>query len=368
MIRPAGWILAGLVGVLTVSLQGGAAAGPSLLRTTPEEIVIGPFSVPLPRVDDWGTHLKVTVAGGTDLPPVAGKVHQDERLLRFVPAFPFTSRSIYTLEFDHPKLGRLKQDFAPEPPREAAGPRAEVVAVYPSGDVLPQNLLRFYIQFSSPMSRGEAFRHIRLRDAEGATVEEPFLELAEELWDAEGTRFTLFLDPGRVKRGLKPHMEAGPPLTTGQRYRLEIDAGWKDAQRRTLAGPFRKEFRTGEPDYDQPDPAGWKIVPPPSGTRQALVVTFDGPLDHELARRLISVRPAGKKLRLEGTITMEQGETCWRFTPGGPWKPGDYQLVVATELEDPAGNSIRKPFESNPDRPDPLLVLPTERRSFTIAP
>ncbi len=77
--------------------------------------------------------------------------------------------------------------------------RATVVAaVYPSAQVLPENLLRFYIQFSAPMSRGEAYRHIHLLDAVGKPVPDPFLELDEELWSGDGCRFTLLFDPGRI--------------------------------------------------------------------------------------------------------------------------------------------------------------------------
>ena len=46
------------------------------------------------------------------------------------------------------------------------------------------------------------------------------LEVGEELWDADQCRLTLFFDPGRIKRGLRPHLEAGPPLTEGEAYRL----------------------------------------------------------------------------------------------------------------------------------------------------
>ncbi len=35
----------------------------------------------------------------------------------------------------------------------------------------------------------------------------------------------------------------------------------------------------------------------------------------------------------------------WRFTPKSPWGSGNYRLVVGTDLEDVAGNSIARPFE-----------------------
>jgi hypothetical protein len=43
------------------------------------------------------------------------------------------------------------------------------------------------------------------------------------------TRLTLFIDPGRIKRGVAPLEEIGPALHAGKRYTLEIDSGWHDA-------------------------------------------------------------------------------------------------------------------------------------------
>src|SRR5207302_1594426 len=101
-------------------------------------------------------------------------------------------------------------------------PPTKLVQVYPTADVLPENQLKFYLHFSAPMSRGEAYRRVHLIGEDGKEVETPFLELEEELWDGEGTRFTLFFHPGRVKRGLKPREEVGPTLEEGKRYTLVV--------------------------------------------------------------------------------------------------------------------------------------------------
>jgi hypothetical protein len=42
-----------------------------------------------------------------------------------------------------------------------------VAALYPTPSTLPENLLKFYIHFSAPMSRGEAYQRIHLLDAAG---------------------------------------------------------------------------------------------------------------------------------------------------------------------------------------------------------
>src|SRR4029077_16843257 len=97
-------------------------------------------------------------------------------------------------------------------PESAAGKPTEVTHVYPTATALPENQLKFYIHFSAPMGRGEAYEHVHLLDAKGRRDDLPFLELAEELWDASGKRLTLLIDPGRIKRGLKPREDLGPVL------------------------------------------------------------------------------------------------------------------------------------------------------------
>ena len=225
-----------------------------------------------------------------------------------------------------------------------------VRAVYPSRNVLPENQLKFYLHFSAPMARGEAYRRIHLIEAGGREVEMPFLELGEELWDPSGTRLTLFFDPGRIKRGLKPREEAGPSLEEGKSYTLGIDRGWIDAGGRPLKEGFTKAFRAVAPDDVQPDPSKWKIEPPRAGSRDTLTVHFKKPLDEAMLQRVVGVTDSsGGALR--GRIEIDRDETRWRFTPEVPWKAGPHTLSADVELEDLAGNSIARPFEIDVFRP-----------------
>src|SRR2546425_13124120 len=112
------------------------------------------------------------------------------------------------------------------------------------------------------MSEGDCYRHIKLLDAKGKAVDLPFLELDQELWDAAGKRFTLFFDPGRIKRGLKPREDVGPALEEGKSYVLVIDKEWEDAKGNPLKETFRKTFRVGSPDDRPPDPKTWNVQAP----------------------------------------------------------------------------------------------------------
>ena len=108
--------------------------------------------------------------------------------------------------------------------------------VYPSADVLPENLLKFYVHFSAPMGSGRSYEHIHLLDEANRPVDLPFLELAEELWSADLLRLTLLIDPGRIKREVKPLEDVGPALVAGRRYTLVISSGLRDAQGHRLTG------------------------------------------------------------------------------------------------------------------------------------
>ncbi len=318
--------------------------------------------------DRWRSFLIVKVLrGGTapadDIPPLLGTYRVEGRVVRFEPRFPLEPGVRYRAEFDPGQLtavvralsssgdvagrertsgARLTADFSlPERP---AKPTATVTAVYPSRATLPENLLRFYIHFSAPMSRGEAYRHIRLLDGSGQPVADPFLELDEELWSRDGKRFTLLFDPGRIKRGLKPREEVGPILEAGKSYELVVDPGWTDAAGNRLKAGFRKVFRAGPADETSPAPKNWAVDRPAPITRAPLEVRFPEPLDRALLDRLIAVRD-GSDRPVAGTVSVSDEETTWRFTPDAPWQPGPYRLVIGTELEDVAGNSVARPFE-----------------------
>lgn len=306
------------------------------------------------------------------LPPIYGDYSLATDGLVFQPGFPLKAGLTYRAEFLPVHLPRVfsgesrKQQLFSWP-RSSAGPTATVTAVYPSGQVLPENLLKFYLHFSQPMSRGEAYQRIHLLDPSGKPVSFPFLELAEELWDPQGTRFTLLFDPGRIKRGLKPREEVGPALIEGGSYTLVIDKDWQDASGQPLKAAFQKKFRVAPPDDRQPDPQRWEMTAPAAATQQALLVLFDEPLDHAMLQRVLGVvDPAGKSV--PGRVQVDKQERRWSFYPAPAWQVGTYQLLVKSELEDRSGNSIGRPFEVDLFRQvDKKIPNSTVRIPFNIA-
>lgn len=323
-----------------------------------------------PDAGEWAKVLRVTVADGKDAadrPAVLGAYRLTGDRLRFEPRFPLVPGLKYRAAFDPSSFpGGSTSEIAVElaVPKPAAGRPTAVERVYPTADRLPENALRFYIQFSAPMSRGDVYRHVALLAADGRPVlPSPFLEITEELWSADGTRFTLFLNPGRVKRGLVPREEDGPALEAGKRYALVVSRDWPDADGRPLRAEFRKEFAVGPIDDDPIDVGQWSISPP-NGPANALVVRLPKPLDRALLQRMVWVTDdAGKPV--EGALSVGGGERVLSFAPDRPWAVGSYRLVVDTRLEDPCGNRVGEPFEVDETKPAKPRE-PTATRAFAV--
>jgi hypothetical protein len=231
-------------------------------------------------------------------------------------------------------------------------PSAYVEHVYPSASLLPDNLLKFYIQFSAPMSRGEAWTRIHLVDESGVPVKLPFLEIVQELWDRDNRRLTVLFDPGRIKRGLARREQMGPALVEGKEYSLVVDREFQDARGVPMRTEFRKQFRVAPSDREPSRIAQWKLTVPVRNSADALVVGFSKSMDWAMLQRTLYVRGPGGKVA--GTATIGRDETEWRFVPAEPWKPGEYELVVDNSFEDWAGNRIGRPFDVDLDKFDKI--------------
>ena len=226
---------------------------------------------------------------------------------------------------------------------EAEG-RHEVTAIYPTSDVLPENLLRLYVHFSTPMRRGQVRESIKLTGEHGETIINPFLNLAIELWDREERRLTLLLDPGRIKRGVGPNVQVGAPLQRGKRYTLVIRQGMKDYRGRTLDRTVTKSFFVQAPIRMALLPEQWITGLPQAKSQEALRLEFSRIMDRPLLVRSLAVLDADGQA-VKGNVTVVKNETRWEFIPSSPWQSGPYRLAISTDLEDVAGNNVRAAFD-----------------------
>jgi hypothetical protein len=299
-----------------------------------------------------------------DVPALSGQYRIENGDLVFSARYPLGPGMRYRAELRIPSEAPITRVFETPPADDT--PTTFVERVYPSGSVLPENQLKFYIHFSAPMSRGEAYDRIHLLDAAENTVEDAFLELPEELWDPDARRLTIFFDPGRIKTGLVPNVEMGTALEAGKAYTLVIDREWRDGENKRLKERFTKPFSVGPADKSALNVAEWRITSPGGSTRNPLTVEFPESLDHALIESQIEVIDAAGAV-VPGSIEISANETRWQFRPSSPWQPGQYALRIGAVTADLAGNMLGRLFEVDVfDRVEQNRVRETQNLPFSI--
>jgi hypothetical protein len=292
--------------------------------------------------DEWLAIFNIRVAEGANQPMV-GSYAVDGLRLRFTPMFPLDPGRSYDATFMMPGGATSVSRRIALPARDAT-PATVVAQVYPSFDIVPENQLRLYIHFSAPMGLKGGLDYVHLLDDAGNEVKDPFLPLDTEFWNDDRTRYTVFFDPGRQKRGIPVIEGMGRSLTEGKAYTLVVDAAWRDGNGLPLKAPFRRTFRVGPPDERPLDHTAWDLKAPRAGSRDPLTVAFREPLDHGLLLRALGVAaPDGKPIA--GDVAVGKGEVSWSFTPKAAWQAGTHHLVAFAMLEDLAGNRVGRAFE-----------------------
>jgi len=289
--------------------------------------------------------------------------------LRFQPNHPLLAGQQYQARFNSKGLAHpapsaavvLARDYTMPTATPAAPPR--LTAIYPTAATLPANHLKFYLLFSEPMRQGDFLRHLKLLDATGREVPEPFRET--ELWSADGQRLTLWFHPGRQKTGVNLNVEIGPILEAGGQYQLVVSGGWPSQRGTPLGVDVKKLFTAGPAGHGRLDMNRWQLTAPRADTRESLRCTFPEPIDWALLQNQLHAETATGQ-RVAGSFSIAPDETAWSFTPAQPWSADDYRLAIGTVLEDLAGNSVAKPFEVDTQAEPPAQVGPVVYRAFTV--
>ena len=340
----------GLLACLGACSKNPGADKPAIRFRADGGVDVTPYRVARDRSPD--SVLAVFVNDTNSLPVLGSRVVAGD-MIRFTPRFPPTPGTKYVARYRAPDGSTQVAEWTSGTPSGA--PTTVVHAIYPSVDTVPMNLLKMYVQFSAPMSTGRVWDFVKLYAEPDSLLSEPFFTGGDaiELWDPDKTRLTILFDPGRIKRDLKPHEERGLPLREGKSYRLVIDSAWPDARGVPLARRHVKRFRVGPQDRTRVAPNEWRVVIPRAATLDSLFVAFPEPLDHALLERLITVRdPAGAAV--SGRIVIGSGERRWTFAPRAQWGQTRYRIEIDTELEDLAGNNVRRLFDVAPGDSDPV--------------
>jgi hypothetical protein len=305
-------------------------------------------------------------ATGDNFPDIFGSYHVFEDGVQFTPHFPFERGLPYRASFDPRPLGRseltdvLTLEFSL--PKEHSALPPVVQHIFPSSDYLPENLLRFYICFSNSMQRGRVEAEISLLGPDRKPAPDALYRAPVELWDRSRRCLTILLDPGRLKRGVGPNRELGPPLKTGQMYTLVVGAGMTDLSGSQLPETIYKRFRVTDAVREPIAIERWRIVPPEANSRQPLLLMFPRPLDWALLSQTITIAST-REQSIDGQMVIDQCERRWSFIPTSPWAAGSYHVRVASSLEDVCGNSIIAAFD-RPLRSDGDLASETATRSI----
>lgn len=290
--------------------------------------------------------LKVFVGNSRDCcegrSAMAGKYVKNQNSVIFKPAFKFEPGQIYTALTQ--RIGksdnveqRLNEFSIPAETQEEA---PYIVDIYPSGNEIPENTLRFYINFSAPMQPHVSAQYIQLVDASGQIDSAAFMSFKQELWSEDRKRLTLLMDPGRIKRGVAQNLTLGPALKQGASYSIVIKEGWPNATGNFSLEEFTKDFIASPALRTLPDTGLWNIRMPQVHSSNPLVIEFDRPFDHELLKSSLRVlNDTGKPI--QGRVSISNKEKQWIFTPEKPWEQTNISIVVNTRLEDVAGNNFR---------------------------
>ena len=270
--------------------------------------------------------------------PVLGEYILRDEAVVFKPLIAFTRGLKYKVFADDKLLAEIKIPL----PDLAMAP--EVLAVYPTSDTVPMNLLKIYIGFSKQMQEGGALKNITVIKNQSDTVPSVFLD--QELWNKERTVLTLWLDPGRIKRDLQPNKKLGVPLEQNNNYKIIINREWRDGQGILLKSDYHKNFTVGQRDDASPDPAEWTLDKPKAGSRQPLKIDLYESLDYILLKNAVRITN-DQGNNINGIVEIANEETILVFTPSGEWKPGNYTVEIESRLEDLAGNNLNRLFDKD---------------------
>ena len=280
--------------------------------------------------------IKVFLSGNLGT-PVLGSYRLNGEHYTFEPIIPFSAGKTYLIH----EADVQKASFTINSNDNVVAP--ELLAIYPSTDTVPENLLKMYFQFSKPMQEvGSALDFITVTNTTTGKEVDVFLELTTELWNNEHTQLTLWLDPGRIKTDLIPNKERGLPILKDNTYRLTIDSNWPDAEGNKLNTLYEKVINVVKRDADKPNISDWEVL----ATLDVLTIHFNEPLDGVLASKAFHIKNSLNE-SVSGDFELINKEQTLLFHPKHPFALGEYSISIESRLEDLAGNNLNHPFDND---------------------
>jgi hypothetical protein len=305
--------------------------------------------------------LEFFIENELETPILGSLIHLGTKEYSFIPLVPFTEDQNYSIR----ERGRTIGVFRVLGDRSKTAP--EILAIYPSSDTVPENLLKVYLQFSEPMQEvGHVLDFIKVIDETEGVEKKIFLKMESELWNREHNLLTLWLDPGRIKTDLIPNRKLGLPILNGHKYSLHIDSNWRSAKGRPLKQSFNKSLVVTQRDHNKPNIKDWILNIPNANTKKNLTLIFSEPMDAILSAETLSIYDNSQNL-VAGSFKILEGEKEMSFTPIYNWKTGTYKIHINPILEDLAGNNLNRLFDENLlIKSDHSTIAKTHALSFYI--
>ncbi len=291
-------------------------------------------------------HYKVFLKGNSSNAVLGKFTKLNNDSIIFTPIVDFENGNEYSLIYKDELVGK----FAIKDVDNNSKP--ELIAIYPSKDTLPENLLKMYFVFSKPMQNVSNFLDfVTVKNSNTNKDEEVFLRLENELWNRNQTRITLWLDPGRIKTDLKPNEQLGLPIIEGNHYLLTVSDQFRDANGIKLAEKVVKKFYVSKKDDKMPLIEKWQLSKPEIDTKDVLKIDFVESLDAILAKESIKIIFNSKEI--SGQYFLRENESQLEFLPDSFWTKGVYKILVDRKLEDLAGNNLLRKFDVDLDNDKP---------------
>jgi hypothetical protein len=277
-------------------------------------------------------HINVRLSGNEQ--SILGKLAKNNDTLEFVPIVPFSLNKNYQVY----QSKRLLFDFSVE--RELSA--LELIEIYPLGNEVPSNFLKFYLKFNQPVGESNPYDKVSiLRD--GKEIEEAILPLSPALWNEDYTILTVWIAPGRVKSDLGPNEMLGEVLREGDLVTIEVEP-MRAKSGSMMQTSKLKKLVVLERDNEKPIIDSWAVKEPKLQSEENLQIHINEPMDYLSTlnglRLYLGSRP------VTGGFEMIE-ENLIVFTPDNKWKKGKYQILVGSQVEDLAANSFERLFEKD---------------------
>lgn len=289
-----------------------------------------------------------------------GNWKQEGSEMSFAPVIPFTNDNSYEVY----KGNQLYIEFTVRPMKVQKAPRLK--AIYPKLDTVPENLLKMYFEFDSPMQQTQSMLDfIKVTNLSDNKEVDIFLSLENELWNLEKTRLTLWLDPGRIKKDLIPNKEQGIPIAQGNSYRIEISPTLENQRGISLGKTYDKTFFVADRDEVKPNTDEWILTVPEKNTLSGLGIKFQESLDYFLIEKNLRIL-SGSQEEIEGEFVISKKANNVLFVPKKPWKTGVYDIMIAGFIEDLAGNNMNRLFDEDLTKKKTLVISSTHSIRFEV--